>query len=176
MQAQINEENLVMNLPMEEDPPISKVQFCANLKASKPANCSYSNPPSTPSFDPNWTPNGCDNGSLGAAYVNIIVASGYPITGGTGLDQPAYDVNFQSACNAHDFCYGMEGGKSQCDSDFSADMAKVCLASSNFACSAIRVTYYSAVQNFGQDEYNSSAQENVCAAWSSNMRNNGCSP
>ncbi|MDI1254038.1 hypothetical protein [Thermomonas sp.] len=80
-------------------------QFCTNLYAQKPSVCSSNNIPSTPLSDPSWQPNGCGDGSLGSNAMNFIVSQGYPVTGGTGLDQPANGVNFQSACNTHDLCY-----------------------------------------------------------------------
>lgn len=176
LQSQINGMNFDQGFPMEEDPPISKSQFCANLKATKPSGCNFSSPPSTPAFNPSWTPNGCGTDSMSTAIADYIVSQGYPVTGGTGLDNPAAGINFKSACDAHDRCYGLISGKATCDGDFAAGLADICQASSNTACSTIAGVYSSAATNLGNDAYALSVTQNVCAAWASDMQVNGCSP
>lgn len=175
-QGRANFENLVQGLPLVDDPPISKNQFCSALKNSKPANCSYSSPPSTPSYSANWQPNGCGDGSNPSGVIDAIVASGYPITGGTGLDNPAAGVNFKSACDAHDYCYARVIGKASCDAAFETDLNNICATSWNGGCGAIADAYVYAVTYFGEDAYDAASQDLKCAAWSSDMQANGCPP
>ena len=173
--AQMLQEFLAMYAQYpQEDIPLNQPKFCAKLKAKQPQNCSLNSPPSTPRWDPGWQPNGCGNGSLASGIVNAIIGAGYPITGGTGLDQPATDVYFKPACDAHDQCYGLVLGRASCDTRFLADMSSICTSSSNSACGSIASAYYQAANAAGGNTYNASSQENQCAAWSADMKANGC--
>ena len=158
----------------DEDLPLDPAKFCAKLKAKQPQNCSLNSPPSTPRWDSGWQPNGCGDGSVGSDIANAIIGSGYPITGGTGLDQPAADVYFKPACDAHDRCYGMVFGRASCDNEFLAGMSNICISSSNTACGSIASAYYQAANIAGGNAYDAANQKNTCAAWSADMKANGC--
>ena len=162
------------NASYPDDGTLDAALFCRVLKRKQPSNCNRSSPPSTPYWDPGWQPNGCGDGSFGSNIANAIVASGYPVTGGTGLDQPAADVYFKPACDLHDQCYGMVSGKANCDNRFLADMNGICVSSNNPACGSIANVYYQAVSTAGTNAYNASSQQNQCAAWAFDMKSNGC--
>ena len=157
-----------------EPTTVDHEQFCRELAALKPAGCNASNPPSTPRTDPNWQPNGCGDGSFISDIANFIVAQGYPESGGNGLSQPAYDVNFKSACDAHDLCYGLLSGKATCDTQFRSNLRSICSSSSNFACNGIADVYFYAVDRAGASAYNNSTLSYSCAVWSAEMKDNGC--
>ncbi|MAK62690.1 MAG: hypothetical protein CMK09_17100 [Ponticaulis sp.] len=85
-----------------------------------------------------WTPNGCSTPDNFASDVTDI-----------------YDRRFQNACNNHDVCYATPGkSKSDCDTNFLADMSATC--GGNAVCLGFASGYSGAVaaSNEGQVSYN----------------------
>ena len=156
-----------------EPTAVDHEQFCRELAAMKPAGCSASNPPSTPLTNPSgWQPNGCGDGSFKSNFAEVLVVLTIPLA--NSLDNPSPDVNFRSACNAHDACYAVGDSKSVCDSNFLSNMQAACSSSSNPLCNTIADGYHTAVSELGSSAYNSSISDLKCAIWAAEMRDNGC--
>lgn len=155
---------------------ITKDQFCAYLDSIRPANCDPTNtglPPLTP-LNSNWQPNGCGDSSAKSMMIDAFLMVAGQYTGGSGLDNPAFDVYFEPACNGHDLCYGSAGGKSACDLAFFTDMINICASSSNGACETIAAGYFTAVDKYGSDPYNESVADLKCAVWYADKKRNNC--
>jgi len=98
------------------------------------------------------TSNGC--GSAGSEWVPDSFPGG---------------VDFSSACNNHDICYGTCGSsKGTCDDSLRQDMRDACDAGLSYwnipgraACYATAHTYYLAVREAGSDPFKE-AQDNHC--------------
>lgn len=119
------------SLPYTDSPPIPEPEFCSGLKASKPANCALSSPPSVPGFDPTWKPNGCGTG----AHYEILLEQGLGVIFGedfTGNFDAPYRtragriVSFLGACNSHDRCWGEANDRTWCDIAFRDSMVQAC--------------------------------------------------
>ena len=162
-------------LPLEPD-VVDQNEFCQSLYGIKPTPCNASAPPTTPRTDLTWQPNGCGDENFHSSIAQSLVVAGYPLLGGTSLDQPANSVYFKSACDAHDLCYGMLSGKATCDLQFLNNLNNICSGSSNSACSGIALAYYTAVNNFGESAYSGSTHDYKCAVWSKEMKDSGCWP
>lgn len=80
-----------------------------------------------------------------------------------------FDVDFTSACNAHDTCYGTCGkDRSECNKQFLSDMKKECRDSMTgygrdlvmlAECDTLAYTYYIAVVGLGMGPYQGAQNE-----------------
>lgn len=173
MQMEVNLQWLTQHneLPAD-DPAVDKDQFCDNLRGDRPPTCAANlPPPSTPTYDTNWQPNGCGDGSFQSDVADYIIGA---LPGGTDLNVPSWGVNFRSACDAHDYCYGMGYGQVSCDNQFAVDLNNVCASSSNQGCGYYADTYAYAVRSRGATAYARSQAETACAAWKADMEINQC--
>lgn len=148
--------------------------FCEALEDAKPAGCTLGSPPPTPVYGGGWAANGCGTAHWGFAVINAWIAVPFPVPNGTSLDNPALDVYFQNACNAHDACYGSGQVRADCDSDFANDLDDACSSSSNPLCNGYSATYSNIVDNYGDGPYAGAAANLVCAAWNNDMETSGC--
>lgn len=160
--------------------PLNPDEVCANLKQARPQDCSPSNPPSVPGYNPDWLANGCGDGTFASDFGEFM--SGVFLPDHTGdLNNPLPNISFYGACAGHDRCYGTGGpfySKGMCDHAFSYAMKLACDAgSSTYAsqCETIRNSYVDAVQTtFGESAYDSAQQQVACASWVSDMEENKC--
>lgn len=163
----------------DEPAPIDPSNFCPRLRNVKPGNCSVSSPPSVPDYTPGWAPNGCGIGPKSNWFLSELAAR---FGGGHSgnLNYPVAGVSFLSACNAHDVCWGRGMDRANCDLSFKSNMETACggLSSpgSYNTCIGYAGAYHFAVSvpNFATSHYNQSAEEYKCAAWISDMKQNGC--
>lgn len=151
---------------------LSKAQICGALRSRSPGACNVSSPPSVPAIDPNWQPNGCGDGSTGAQAASAMFTLLPPVGG--NLNEPLPGVNFRTACNAHDRCYGLAGLKGNCDSLFRTQLNNVCASSGVSGCGTLAAGYEQAVREWGQDAYDTSVQERICAEFARDVNENGC--
>lgn len=171
-----------VSLPPDYDVPIDMTKMCAALKASKPANCSYSSPPPSPGISvPGqlaYQPNGCGTGKMANVFADAFLEIATRPTYSGDLQAPYPGVSFRGACNGHDVCWASGNPKSDCDYAFRADMIAACGGDSaaNNVCIGFSGLYHGAVTNTGpaQTAYNSSMADRTCALWASDMRENGC--
>jgi len=93
-------------------------------------------------------------------------------------DSPFFIINFQSACDTHDNCYGKCGAnKATCDSEFRTNMKVLCYYKYNldivtdvptlpnpvlYACYGFAQLYYNAVSNHGQSAYDAAQKNCPC--------------
>lgn len=169
-----------MELTLDAETELDRGLFCSVLKSKRPENCNASNPPSTPGLDPNWQPNGCGTGGLS----NLLLDSGMEVllsdTYSGDFQAPYPGVSFQSACNAHDACWGVAGSRSACDNAFRSSMEAACgvlsQASARSTCSGFASAYFSAVSitNIGNSNYQRATESRRCALWVQDMKANGC--
>lgn len=165
-----------------EDVPIEKPKFCRNLKASQPANCSLSSPPPSPGIlvpgQPPFQANGCGTGRLANIFADAALEIAARPTYSGDFQAPYPGVSFRDACNGHDTCWAMGGGKDGCDFAFRQDMINACGGESaaNNVCLGFSGIYHGAVSNSGiaQSAYNNSVAGRTCALWANNMRHNEC--
>lgn len=166
-----------------EEIPIKQLDFCRDLKAAKPSNCSAANPPSSPGITPPasspWQPNGCGTGGMGDWFQDkaLEMLAGRAYSG--NLDEPFAGVSFTNACNGHDQCWAMGYGKGGCDTDFGMNMQNACSqlqGSSADSCSGFASLYHGIVSttNAASNAYSNSAAQRTCAIWASDMRENNC--
>lgn len=170
----------------DEEIPIKKAHFCANLKASRPANCNYSSPPPVPGFTPNWQPNGCGTGQYGRMFAEqgLSVSFGSEFTG--NLDVPyrtrsGQAVSFLGACNAHDRCWGEGNDRTWCDLSFRDNMIRACSVEADTAgygtCMGMASAYHAGVSSsYATAHYNQTLANRECTAWVHDMRANNCPP
>lgn len=170
----------------DQEVPIKKVHFCANLKASRPANCDYNFPPPAPGFTPNWQPNGCGTGP----YVRMLGEVGLALMFGSAftgdLDSPyrtrsGVSVHFLGACNAHDRCWGEGNDRNHCDLAFHNNLVQACSIESDTAgygaCVGMASAYHAGVSStLGAMNYNLTQAKRECTAWVHDMRANSCPP
>ena len=157
---------------------LMKDQFCAELAKSKPSGCNLSSPPASPDITiPGvavWQPTGCGLGGWKDALLSRVAqfAAGNNYSG--DLDAPREGVSFLSACNEHDRCYAVAGGKSECDQSFKANMLALCGADD--LCGGWADLYSGIVKTTesAQGAYNASATDRTCALFAKDMRRNGC--
>ena len=156
---------------------VSTEQLCERLEDAKPKGCSSSGPPSVPGFDPYWQPNGCGVGG----WRDILLArlAGVALPTFTGdLDEPFPGVSFESACNDHDLCYGVQAPQYQCDNLFYAGMQVACETNTANAtrtlCMSTAAIYFGTVAQHGESSYESAGQDRACAIWHQEMEANGC--
>lgn len=165
-----------------EDIPIEKSKFCASLKATKPANCNLDSPPPSPGIyvpgQSGFQANGCGTGRLANLFADAALYLATRPTYSGNFQAPYPGVSFQAACNGHDTCWAMGGGKDGCDFAFRQEMINACGGESaaNNVCLGFSGIYHGAVTNTGmaQNAYNNSVAGRTCALWASNMRQNGC--
>ena len=161
-----------------EDIAIDHSLFCAALKQAKPSGCDINNPPIVPGINLSWQPNGCGTGPVeDFIYERGLGALNSSFSG--NLDAPYAGVSFLSACNSHDFCYGVGSVRESCDIDFRDAMQSSCDAFSDpsayQACSSFVSTYHAAVSsNFGTRAYNNANADLRCAVWAKDMEENQC--
>lgn len=156
--------------PIEDGPDIA---FCAQLAQQRPSGCGTT-PPSVPGFDINWQPNGCGPGGWSQWVLEEIIDRNYSSYSGN-INEPLTGYSFQSACDAHDFCWGSAQNRGSCDTEFLNAMLGVCGVNSN--CETFASLYRAAVgANFGTDIYNNLVSNFQCAAWHQDMQENQCSP
>jgi hypothetical protein len=91
-----------------------------------------------------WEPdvNGCGSASGISQYLVPNAPLGY---------------DFTSACNGHDYCYGVGLDKTFCDGQFLTNAKAVC--NGGFVCGGLAYFYYFMISIFGQQPYDQSAQE-----------------
>lgn len=161
------------------DLSVTKGQFCAALKSQKPSGCSLASPPPSPGIvipgKPAWKANGCGTGPLSNVFLDAALTLSSSQSYSGNLDAPYTGVNFLSACNAHDRCYAMAGGKQACDTQFNSAMETACGAA-GANCIAWAHAYHGAVgvTNAAQSAYNQAEAGRVCALWAKDMRTNQC--
>lgn len=175
-QARINLE-LDTQYAALEDPPVSGTQFCSALRNSKPAGCSLSSPPPSPGLGTNWQPNGCGTGRLQRMFLDRALEGAATHTYSGDVDAPYPGVSFLAACNAHDLCYAVAGGKDNCDLTFRNNMVSACSSAGNNAvCQGWASNYHGAVSTLdaARSAYITSTSERSCALWAKDMQENGC--
>lgn len=113
-QLQTEAINQVEQAISEDPPPIDHARFCSELKKARPANCGMTIP-ATPAF-PNgvfgaspWVPNGCGSAAWQQMLIDQVVGD---------HNEPVKGFRFESACNAHDTCWGNGVIKGACDKLF----------------------------------------------------------
>lgn len=139
--------------------------MCATINASQPPGCSRDTPPKSPEHDPYWRPNGCGDGSFSSNFASIVINT----LGGGDLDSPLPGISFRSACNRHDYCYGIAGHRPGCDSRFRSDLQAICASHSSRWCSGLANSYADAVRDHGKAAYDKSVKELQCDTWNSLM-------
>lgn len=163
---------------------VSKQFVCDLLKYRKPENCSASSPPSVPGFDPNWRPNGCGAGPLSNFFLSQIVNGLYSDSFSGDLDAPyqlanGTNVSFRSACDAHDRCWGSGQNRGYCDVAFHNQLKAICSklsGSDQYGCLGMAAGYFFVVSSdVAGRHYEDTQAELACAAWASDMKQNGCS-
>jgi hypothetical protein len=174
---------LLLNRPssLDEAPTytlaVSSEQLCERLEESKPKGCSSSGPPSVPGLDPAWRPNGCGVGDWRDALLTRLAGITLPTFTGN-LDVPFPGVSFQSACNAHDRCYGVQRPQFECDNLFHVGMQGACESNTANAtrtlCMSTAAIYFGTVAQHGQSAYESAGRDRACAVWHQAMQANDC--
>jgi len=151
--------------------------FCAELSGERPEHCQsmfggdmfwpHSGDSSALWNIPSAT-NGCGTGSsLEWAASKYAEGSG----GFTGnLNEPVTGYSFESACNAHDLCYGASSGQVGCDSTFHNTLTDICNA--NYECEAFADAYGSAVKIFGEEPYEKAGKTQQCREFKNDMEEN----
>lgn len=163
----------------QDELPLDGEKFCQTLASKKPQGCSLDHPPPSPGIHvpgrSSWQPNGCGTGGLSNVFLSVVLNLAASNTYSNDLDAPYPGVSFLSACNDHDRCYAIAGGKNACDSQFNSEMESACGAAGE-GCIAWAHAYHGGVgvSNAAQNAYNHSAAERTCAVWANDMKNNGC--
>lgn len=130
MQSQINQELFTPGFPIEDEPPISKAQFCANLKAQRPPNCPNLYPQSKPGI-PTAGKNAYTFNEyaqnrltmrLGDKFLSYIATNTYP----GDLNTPASDVIFFGTCQSHNQCWAAGESRSACNLSFISSITNAC--------------------------------------------------
>lgn len=184
MSEQINYENLVQGLPIQDEPPLSKVQFCAYLKADRPSGCSGSSPPPSPGISvpgkPAWQANGCGTGGVGTWFQDAVLEVFASQSYSGDINSPFPGVSFRASCDIHDECWASGVNRTVCDMSFQASMNTACdqLADPGEwgTCRGFSSNYHGAVSttNGSNSAYASSVSMRECALWAHNMRGNSC--
>jgi len=174
---------LLLNRPstLDETPTytlaVSTEQLCERLEESRPQGCSSSGPPSVPGFDRGWQPNGCGVGGWKDALLKRLAGASIPTFTGD-LDVPFPGVSFESSCNSHDRCYGVQLPRYECDDIFHTDMQDACRRNTANAtgtlCMSTAALYFGTVAQHGESAYETAGEERACAVWHREMQANGC--
>lgn len=184
MQSQLNEGFFTQGFPLVDDPPVSKAQFCANLKGQRPPNCPNLYPDSTPGIP---TPgksayafNQCGPNRLTMwlddTFLSYIATNTYS----GDFNAPASGVSFLGACQSHDQCWAAGESKASCNLDFVNSMTTACYSlgstSAIDSCRGYAGLYHFAVTSTdkSQNVYNSQLQKRECSIWAQDMRTNNC--
>lgn len=166
-----------MEFAMLTDVPVDGAQFCGELRGQRPSGCSLASPPPSPGLGGNWQPTGCGTGRISRAFLEAALRVAATNTFSNDIDAPHSGVSFLSACNEHDRCYAVAGGKDSCDMTFRDNMQAACGgASNNAACQGWASLYHGTVSrtDLAQSAYNSSSGQRECALWASDMKENAC--
>lgn len=161
--------------PLNDEPVATKAVFCNGLKNAKPSGCSYSSPPPYPGIGTNWAPNACGTGGFSNFMLDkaleVIASNQYS---GNFNSPSLNNVDFSPACNAHDQCYAVQGGKDDCDLAFRDTMQAACGTDAN--CQGWASQYHAAVSvmNAAATAYSDSGTAKQCALWNHDMRQNSC--
>lgn len=162
----------------EDELPLDAGKFCRALSAKQPAGCSVGSPPASPGLGGNWRPTGCGTGRMSRAFLDAALRRAATHSYSGDIDRPHEGVSFLAACNEHDRCYAVAGGKDNCDIAFRDTMQTACnAAANNAACQGWASLYHGTVSttDASRSAYNASAGERACASWARDMKDNGCS-
>lgn len=179
MQNQWNQDQWDSQGPTEDLFVVDNTQFCNQLRANRPSNCSMSSPPSSPGISSSWQPNTCGSGPISSAFGNAVL-NATSLNYSNNLNAPYAGVSFANACNGHDQCYAYGMDKGSCDFAFLNDMMAGCAgvvsSSGRSTCEGFAGTYFGTVSNspVAYLAYNTSYNGRMCALWVYDMQNNGC--
>jgi hypothetical protein len=164
--------------------PLPKDFVCAVLKSMQPDDCSMSSPPSAPGFDAGWRANGCGTGPLANLFLSALMEGLFSDHYSGDLNAPlelsgGSKVSFLTACNNHDRCWGSGSDRGRCDLAFLGEMRSVCShlgGNDQYSCYGMASAYHAAVaSDRATPHYDASLANFTCAAWASDMKQNGCS-
>lgn len=165
------------SIPVEDN---SLVATCKSMRdRARQMACDVNNPPPVPSYPSptqgEWASNGCGDGSWESALGSAILLAGIPLYTGD-LTHPLPGVSFEAPCATHDRCYHT-GFKSTCDTRLRTDIRNVCDGASSITrgqCYILTDLYKSAVDNRGQNAYDTDHRNMECAKISKALRNGEC--
>lgn len=140
--------------------------ICRFVRGAQPSDCDTNTPPKSPEYRPYWQGNGCGDGSFGVKLAEAVVNAS---TGGS-MDAPIPGISFRSACNTHDYCYGIAGSRGGCDSQFRHDMLAICSSYGSNSCTHMANIYANIVRDHGQSAHERAANELRCDIWNSYLQ------
>jgi hypothetical protein len=156
------------------DPPeMTKEQVCNAIRSAKPKDCGATRPRIN-GMDGS-VGNGCGSGAVSRGLGSVALRIRYPIAFTGNIDSPIAGASFLDACNGHDACYALQGGRNACDMSFGNRLSAACDgANDRDTCQRMAADYTNAVTTHGAAAYTDSAIQLACYAYHKEMDENGC--
>lgn len=153
--------------------PVTQEQLCRAIKARQPAGCTTK--PIIVGVN-GGMPNGCGVGGMTDFFLRQALSQTYGSVFTGDLNRPMLNVNFRIGCDAHDECYGRQGGFDGCNSAMTTAIQSACATAANIAtCSSMAGLYTGAI---GSDQaranYANDGAAIQCLKYQNDLARNGC--
>lgn len=147
---------------------------CAAIKAKQPPGCITK--PIIVGVN-GGVPNGCGVGGVTDFSLRQALAQSYGSVFTGDLNTPMLNVSFRNGCDAHDACYGRQGGFDACNSSMTTAIQSACTTALNVAtCSGMAGLYTGAIgSDTARTNYAKDGVALQCLKYQNDLTSNGCS-